>query len=126
MRAGPRIYIGRIGYQAKGFINSSFPTPRHTLSLPFLHLLGRWAASRPVTNAELTSTTLLKIPIQSASCKIRTGPPKDDKKDEENEELCERLWTGVVELPTTFMKMERGSAGKAEGKEIESLIGINR
>jgi uncharacterized protein len=58
---------------------------------------GRWDNSRnPPTKAELTSTGVLKVEIESASAKIRTGEPSDDRPDVRNEELVSRVWTGVL------------------------------
>ena len=34
---------------------------------------GRWRTLRPVTDKELAATTLLKLPLNQASAKIRTG-----------------------------------------------------
>lgn len=87
---------------------------------------GRTVVSRPVHAIELKSTTLLKIPIQTASCKIRTGPPSDDKEDEENEELTSRLWTGVVELETKFVGLTVGGKGRGKDESVEALVGTKR
>lgn len=45
---------------------------------------------------ELSSTSILRVKIVSASGKIRDGEPHDGKEDLENEELTDRVWTGVV------------------------------
>ena len=58
---------------------------------------GRWADSRvPPTKAELTSTTVLRVRIASASAKLRDGGPHDDRADLADAELRQRVWTGVV------------------------------
>lgn len=60
-------------------------------------LPGRWDKSRnPPTSAELTSTSILKVKIASASAKVRIGGPHDDKKDLKDEALRKGVWTGVV------------------------------
>lgn len=60
-------------------------------------LPGRWDKSRgPPTAAELASTAILKARIVSASAKVRTGGPHDDRKDLNDEELRGSVWTGVV------------------------------
>lgn len=58
------------------------------------HLIpGRWEDSRQPDDKELEATTVLAMPIDEASVKIRSGPPKDSAKDEELPH-----WTGVIEL----------------------------
>jgi uncharacterized protein len=61
---------------------------------------GRWAQLRPVTREELLATTVVSMPIEEASAKIRTGPPIDDEDD-----YALPIWAGVVPL-----SIERGSA----------------
>jgi nitroimidazol reductase NimA-like FMN-containing flavoprotein (pyridoxamine 5'-phosphate oxidase superfamily) len=48
----------------------------------------RWVNSRlPATKAEISSTSILKVKIDSASGKARAEPLGDDKEDLENEDL---------------------------------------
>jgi nitroimidazol reductase NimA-like FMN-containing flavoprotein (pyridoxamine 5'-phosphate oxidase superfamily) len=54
---------------------------------------GRWDELRPVTDQELAATSVLALPIEEASAKVRTGPPKDDEAD-----LSWPVWAGVVPL----------------------------
>jgi uncharacterized protein len=54
---------------------------------------GRWADARRPTPAEMTATTVLALPLDEASVKVRTGPPKDDQAD-----LELATWAGVVPL----------------------------
>jgi nitroimidazol reductase NimA-like FMN-containing flavoprotein (pyridoxamine 5'-phosphate oxidase superfamily) len=42
---------------------------------------GRWDALRPVKPKELKATRLLRLPLDEASAKIRSGPPADDAAD---------------------------------------------
>ncbi|KAH0609896.1 uncharacterized protein H6S33_012442 [Morchella sextelata] len=57
----------------------------------------RWNHTRiPPDEAEMSSTSVLKLKISSASAKVRTGPPLDEKKDNERPGLREKVWTGVV------------------------------
>jgi len=42
---------------------------------------GRWDRLRPVKPKELKATRLLRLTINEASAKIRSGPPADDKAD---------------------------------------------
>ena len=61
------------------------------------HLMpGRRADLRKSTPQELNATTLLSLPIETFSTKIRTGPPKDKKTD-----LDTPVWAGVVPLELT-------------------------
>ncbi|KAF7453217.1 Pyridox ox 2 domain containing protein [Pyrenophora tritici-repentis] len=57
----------------------------------------RWARSRsPPTKAELASTAILRVRIESASAKVRVGGPSEDRDDLKNAELVKDTWTGVV------------------------------
>jgi len=61
------------------------------------HLIpGRWEDSRQPDDKETNATTVLAVPIQEASVKVRRGPPKDAEKD-----LSLGYWTGVVPLELT-------------------------
>lgn len=63
------------------------------------HLLsGRWDDVRPTTARELAATTVIAIAIESASAKVRTGPPKDDEDDYELP-----IWAGVLPLQQTAL-----------------------
>ena len=54
---------------------------------------GRWADVRWPTELELKATTVLRLPIEEASAKIRTGDPKDDEED-----YAMDVWAGVLPL----------------------------
>ncbi len=54
---------------------------------------GRWAEVRWPTELELKATSVLKLPIEEASAKIRTGDPKDDEED-----YAMNVWAGVLPL----------------------------
>jgi len=56
---------------------------------------GRSADLRVPTDQELNATLLLKLSIQEASAKVRTGPPLDDEKD-----IMLDTWAGVLPLTT--------------------------
>jgi len=57
------------------------------------HILpGRWDEVRPMTEKELKSTGVLALEIESASAKIRSGPPVD-----EDEDYALPIWAGVLE-----------------------------
>jgi hypothetical protein len=58
------------------------------------HVLpGRWAEARPPNERELKQTSVLALPIEEASAKIRTGPPGDDEED-----YALDVWAGVLPL----------------------------
>lgn len=54
---------------------------------------GSWDGLRPVTHREFKATTVLHMPIEEASAKIRTGGPLDDTAD-----YAMPIWAGVVPL----------------------------
>ncbi|EFY91295.1 hypothetical protein J3458_000466 [Metarhizium acridum] len=63
----------------------------------------RWKNSRlPPTNAEMQSTSILKVKIASGSAKYRDGGVSDDKHDLENEDALDTVWTGVVPIYSTM------------------------
>ncbi len=65
----------------------------HGLEVITEHLVpGRWADVRPPASQELKATAVLKLNIDEASAKIRSGPPQDDEAD-----LGLDCWAG--ELP---------------------------
>lgn len=54
---------------------------------------GRWADVRPPTEQELKATAVLRLPLDEASAKVRTGGPLDDEPDYELP-----VWAGTVGL----------------------------
>jgi uncharacterized protein len=54
---------------------------------------GRWADARQPNEKELKATTVLRIPIQEFSAKVRTGPAIDD-----DEDYSFPVWAGVIPL----------------------------
>jgi nitroimidazol reductase NimA-like FMN-containing flavoprotein (pyridoxamine 5'-phosphate oxidase superfamily) len=54
---------------------------------------GRWDEVRWPTELELKATTVLALPIDEASTKIRKGPPSDDEED-----YARDTWAGVIPL----------------------------
>ena len=54
---------------------------------------GRWRDIRVPTHGELKATTVLSVPIDEASAKVRTGPPVDDEED-----YALPIWAGVLPL----------------------------
>jgi uncharacterized protein len=58
------------------------------------HILpGRWEEVRPPNEQELKATTVLALPLNEVSAKVRTGPPVDDEED-----YALPVWAGVVPL----------------------------
>jgi nitroimidazol reductase NimA-like FMN-containing flavoprotein (pyridoxamine 5'-phosphate oxidase superfamily) len=56
---------------------------------------GRWDELRAVSTKELKATKVMRMEIDEASAKIRTGPPADDEQDYELP-----IWAGVLPLRT--------------------------
>jgi uncharacterized protein len=61
------------------------------------HILpGRWDDSRQPNERELKATSVLRVPIEEFSAKVRTGPPIDDEED-----YAFPTWAGVIPLAMT-------------------------
>src|SRR5947207_2709892 len=59
----------------------------------------RWSNSRvPPDRAELDSTRVLRVRIESGSGKVREGMPSDEKKDLDRADVLDKVWTGVVPM----------------------------
>jgi nitroimidazol reductase NimA-like FMN-containing flavoprotein (pyridoxamine 5'-phosphate oxidase superfamily) len=56
----------------------------------------RWSDSRQPNEKELKATSVLRIPIEEFSAKVRVGPPIDDEPD-----YTFPTWAGVIPLDTT-------------------------
>ncbi len=54
---------------------------------------GRWADSRQPNERELKATSVLRLPIEEFSAKVRSGPVVDDEED-----YSFPTWAGVVPL----------------------------
>jgi nitroimidazol reductase NimA-like FMN-containing flavoprotein (pyridoxamine 5'-phosphate oxidase superfamily) len=54
---------------------------------------GSWDDARQPTRKEMNATTVVAMPIESASAKIRSGPPGDD-----DEDYALPVWAGVVPI----------------------------
>ena len=64
----------------------------------------RWNEIREPTELELKATTVLALPLEEASAKIRTGDPVDDAEDYEMD-----VWAGVIPLKIKAEKPEDDS-----------------
>ncbi len=58
-------------------------------------LKGRWDDVRQPTEQELKGTTVLALPLEEVSAKVRTGGPVDDEAD-----YALPVWAGVLPLET--------------------------
>ena len=54
---------------------------------------GRWEEARQPTDQELKATSVLALPLEEVSAKVRTGPPVDDEED-----YSMPIWAGVVPI----------------------------
>src|SRR5438270_13996290 len=72
-------------------------------------LPGRWDVSRQPNERELKATSVLRVPIDEFSAKVRTGPPIDDEED-----YSFPTWAGVVPLemkmgaPINDVRLDQG------------------
>ena len=66
---------------------------------------GRWAEVRPPSPEELRATAVATIEIESASAKMRSGPPGESPDDED-----EAVWHGVIPLRLRAGPVEDGGA----------------
>ena len=60
-------------------------------------LPGRWDGAREPTAKELRATGVVAVAIDSASAKVRSGPPRDDEAD-----LALPVWAGVIPVTERF------------------------
>lgn len=56
----------------------------------------RWRHTRYPNKAELQSTGVLRVDIQSASAKVRAGTTGEAKEDLKNETMRKEVWAGVI------------------------------
>ena len=71
------------------------PTEKNSALFAFSEqvIRGRWNDVREPTEVELKQTSVLCLPLEEASAKVRTGPPIDDEED-----YALPIWAGVVPL----------------------------
>lgn len=70
---------------------------------------GRWSDCRIPSSGELKATGFLKIPLDTFSVKVRTGPPMDNPEDE-----TLPYWSGII--PMSVVKGEPETAPRDEGR----------
>lgn len=68
---------------------------------------GRWERLRAMTEQEFKATTVLSLPIDEVSAKIRKGPPGDDEAD-----LDIDVWAGVIPLRVQVGEPEPDPRGR--------------
>lgn len=81
-------------------------------------LPGRWNEVRQPSRQELKATTILGLPIEEASAKVRTGPPEDD--DTPDAELD--AWAGVVPIVASYGTPEPSPGLKAGIPVSDSVV----
>lgn len=59
---------------------------------------GRWDEVREPNERELNATLVVRVPLEEASAKVRTGPPIDDEDD-----YALPCWAGVIPLRLTTL-----------------------
>ncbi len=86
-------------------------------------LKGRWDESRTPTEKELQATSVLKLQIDSASAKVRTGGPVD-----EDDDYALPIWAGVVPIHQTFGPVETDpklTAGISVPASVDTLLNLS-
>lgn len=86
------------------------------------HLVpGRWDDCRHPNASEMKATTILRIPIQEASAKVRTGPPGDEPEDYDLPH-----WAGVIPLVLTPGTPQPDPGRKADVEAPKYVTGYKR
>ncbi|MGP0072554.1 MAG: pyridoxamine 5'-phosphate oxidase family protein, partial [Bryobacteraceae bacterium] len=60
-------------------------------------IASRWEQVKQPTEQELKATSVLSLPLEEVSAKIRSGPPIDDEED-----YALPVWGGVVPVMQSF------------------------
>ncbi|KAM7202477.1 hypothetical protein V8F33_002697 [Rhypophila sp. PSN 637] len=75
----------------------------------------RWENTRvPPTPAEMSSTSILRVKISAGSAELHSGGPSDDRFDLDNQDLTQKVWTGVVPVYTTLGEPVPGHYNQVE------------
>jgi len=81
---------------------------------------GRWEDARKPTPKELNATTVVALSLESASAKIRVGPPSDDEED-----YALPIWAGVLPLRQQALELApdpRLNAGIPAPEYLSDLV----
>ena len=87
---------------------------RHRTLEAFMEKLapGRQAQVRPGNDKEYAATTILRISLEEAACKVRSGGPSDDEED-----MQWPVWAGVLPWARTPMAPQRHEACTIEAPD---------
>ena len=77
---------------------------------------GRWGDARTPNERELKATSVLAVPLDEASAKVRSGPPGDDRVAEGTS-----VWAGVVPLRMVAGPPE-AAVSVPEGSELPVYV----
>ena len=77
---------------------------------------GRWEDVRAPNPQEFKATSIVAVTIESASAKVRTGPPKDDEED-----YALPIWAGVLPIHQQTGALEADPA-LAEGIAVPDYL----
>jgi hypothetical protein len=72
-------------------------------------MTGRWDDVRQPTEQELKATTVLALPLEEVSAKVRTGGPIDDEED-----YALPVWAGVLPLETVAQEPQPDAQRKKD------------
>ncbi len=78
-------------------------------------IAGRWEQAKQPNEQELKATSVLSLPLEEVSAKVRTGPPIDD-----DEDYALPVWGGVVPVIQTLRRTRAGrpGVGRHRGAEL--------
>jgi uncharacterized protein len=93
------IFNHSMNYRSVVVLGTGTPIEDREEKLTALRLLsehivpGRWSEARQPNEKELRATTILRVPIQEFSAKVREGPVVDDEED-----YAFPVWAGVLPI----------------------------
>jgi nitroimidazol reductase NimA-like FMN-containing flavoprotein (pyridoxamine 5'-phosphate oxidase superfamily) len=88
-----------MNYRSVVVLGDAIPVTEESEKWDALHAIvehvapGRWREVREPSAKEMAGTLVLRLPIEEASAKVRTGPPLDDEED-----YALECWAGVLPL----------------------------
>jgi nitroimidazol reductase NimA-like FMN-containing flavoprotein (pyridoxamine 5'-phosphate oxidase superfamily) len=93
------VYNHSMNYRSAVVLGRASEVTDHAEKLHAMHRVveqvvqGRWADARQPNDGEIKGTTILRLSLDEASAKIRSGPPTDDADD-----MDFPVWAGVIPL----------------------------